>query len=319
MSYDLNKVQWNEKGYTVIEDLLSIDSINSCKKYLEELYNNNEIKIRDFGSDGKLEFPSCTILDYLSMDEKIINFVQSLLNTNDILLCQCDTWGKEGSNDFSDQSNNDQRIHMDYGNNMFLHPSDWEEPEAVAAIIYLSDVRETLGGTAVVPKNKLTNDLYKFPYINMPGISGNKFINNKHQAEQYFKESNKDIYDFRQRLYDNEIILKPKLGSILFYRLDIWHRGTPVKKDKTRFVMNLLWKKKECTWINTWNPGWTKEMYYGKVEEIFTKLTPLQRSLLGIPMPGDKYWTIQKIELLKVRYPNIDINPYLEKLDKSKL
>ena len=69
--------------------------------------------------------------------------------------------------------------------------------------------------------------------------------------------------------------------------------------------MNLLWKKKECTWINTWNPGWTKKMYYGNVEDLFTNLTPLQRSLLGVPMPGDKYWTIQKIELLnKVKTNN---------------
>ena len=81
MLYDLNKIQWNEEGYTVIEDLLSGDLIQSCKKHLEELYENNEIKCRDFGSDGKLEFPSCSILDYLAMDENIINIVQSLLGT----------------------------------------------------------------------------------------------------------------------------------------------------------------------------------------------------------------------------------------------
>ena len=69
------------------------------------------------------------------MDETLINIVQSLLGTQDILLCQCDTWGKI-------------RVVMTFlikvimikkfiyiYNNMFLHPSDWDNPEAVAAII----------------------------------------------------------------------------------------------------------------------------------------------------------------------------------------
>ena len=42
---------------------------------------------------------------------------------------------------------------MDYGNNTFLHPSEWDKPEVVAMIIYLSDVKDTLGGTSCVPRN----------------------------------------------------------------------------------------------------------------------------------------------------------------------
>ena len=78
--------------------------------------------------------------------------------------------------------------------------------------------------------------------------------------------------------------------------------------------MNLLWKKKECYWINTWNPGWTKKMYYGQLEKMFEEMSPLQRSLFGVPIPGDKYWTFENIQLLRQRYLNIDVNPYLSKL-----
>ena len=104
------------------------------------------------------------------------------------------------------------------------------------------------------------------------------------------------------------------LGDILFYRLDLWHRGTPVKKGKIRFVISLLWKKKECYWINCWNPGWTKKMYYGFLEAFICKISPLQRSVLGIPLPGDKYWNKEKIDLFKMRYPSIDITPYINSL-----
>lgn len=309
---------WKEKGYCVVNNIVNNKMLEKSYNYIQKLYNENQLVCHDFGSDGKLDFPSGTIIDYISLNENIIKCVQQLLDTQNILLVQCDTWGKKGKDDLSDHSNNDQRMHMDYGNNMFLHPSNWYEPEAVAAIIYLSDVKDTLGGTALVPREGEDDSLYKFPYINMPGINENKFINDKRSAEAYFKKKKPEIYNFRQELYKKEKILSPNFGDILFYRLDLWHRGTPVKNGKIRFVMNLLWKKKECFWINQWNPGWTKKMYYGDIEKLFTKLSPLQRSILGVPLPGDRYWTIEKINFLKVRYPDLDILPYLNKI-KSKI
>ena len=311
------KTNWLEKGYTVVKNKIDPELLNNSCDYLKKLFNEGHIVCRDFGSDGKLEFPSNTIIDQISINENVIQCVQQLLDTPNILLVQCDTWGKKGCYDLSTHSNNDQRMHMDYGNNMFLHPPDWNNPEAVAAIVYLSDVNDTEGGTALVPKEGASDPLYKPPYMNMPGINKYKFITDKINAEKYFKENHSEVYDFRQQLYERELKLSPACGDILFYRLDLWHRGTPVKYGKVRFVMNLLWKKKECFWINQWNPGWTKNMYYGEIEKLFTEMTPIQRSILGIPLPGDKYWNIENINLLKVRYPTIDITPYINKLQSN--
>ena len=307
-------IKWKNQGYFIGKNILDNDLILDSNKLMNNMYNNGNLSVKDFGSDGKLEFPSNTIIDDISINENIINIVKKLLNTDDILLVQADAWGKKGTDDYSEQSNNDQRMHMDYGNNTFLHPSPWNDPESVAMIIYLSDINDTLGGTSIVPRKGFDDELYQMPYKNMPGIETNPFFNDKNKAEAYFESNNKEIYDFRQKLYLNEIILKPNIGDILFYRLDTWHRGTPVKNNKIRFVVNLLWKKKECTWINCWNPGWTKNMYYGHLENFITHITPLQRSVLGIPKPGDKYWNMHNIYFLKVRYPNIDIKPYIDNL-----
>jgi hypothetical protein len=51
-------------------------------------------------------------------------------------------------------------------------------------------------------------------------------------------------------------------GTVLLYRLDTWHRGAEVNPGKTRFVMNLLWKKKDAHRIGYWNRGWAVSMYY---------------------------------------------------------
>ena len=306
--------QWKQKGFFICNNIIDIDLIKKSNLFLLDIYKNNKLSVDDFGSEGKLEFPSNTIIDNLMINEKIIESVKKILNTDEILLVQADAWGKDGKEDYSELSNNDQRMHMDYGNNSFLHPPEWENPECVAMIIYLSDVKKTGGGTAIVPRIDSNDNLYSFPYKNMPGIANYPFYNDKNSCENYFKENDKEIYKFREKLYNREIITQPKLGDILFYRLDLWHRGTPVNKGQVRFVVNLLWKKKECFWINCWNPGWTKKMYYGSLEKLFSNMTPIQRSILGVPLPGDKYWNIKKINILKMRYPNIDIEPYINGL-----
>lgn len=306
--------EWKENGFFISKNIIDNQLITNSNLFLKDMYETKNLSVNDFGSEGKLEFPSNTILDNLMINEKIINCVKKLLENDDILLVQADAWGKAGKRDYSDFSNNDQRMHMDYGNNSFLHPSEWDKPECVAMIIYLSDTKKTGGGTSVVPKLNKDDELYTPPYRNMPGIAGNPFYNDKNSCENYFKDNNLEIYNFRKKLYEREIITQPEMGDVLFYRLDLWHRGTPVKEGKVRFVINLLWKKKECYWINCWNPGWTKKMYYGYLEDLFINISPLQRSVLGVPLPGDNYWNIKTIELLKMRYPTIDINPYLNKL-----
>ena len=293
---------------------ISKDILEQSKNYIKNMYDQGELSVKDFGSNGKLEFPTNSILDYLTLNPNIIEIVKKMLNTSEILLAQSTAWGKKGNTDYSDSSNNDQRMHMDYGNNTFLHPPEWNNPEAVAMIIYLSDINDTSGGTACVPRNGDSDELYQPPYLNMPGIGGLPFINDKETAENYFKENYPEIYQFRQKLYKREKILKPNFGDILFYRLDLWHRGTPVRQDKVRFVVNLLYKRKDAICINFWNPGWTRKMYYGEIENLITNLSPEQRGVLGIPLPGDKYWTIQKVQQMELRYPKIDIQPYLKNL-----
>lgn len=305
--------QWRNQGFTIISDLLEPELITSSLTYLQELYQNDKINCHDFGSQGKLEFPCNSTLDKISIHDRIICCVQELLQTKDILLTQADTWGKEGrvSNN-QVNSNNDQRMHMDYGNNTFLHPSKWDNPEAVSIIMYLSDILETGGGTSVVPRNTKTKYLYNSPYLKMPGIQNYQFDNDRQHAEDYFQQEHIQVFHFRQQLYQHEITPQPKKGDILFYRLDLWHRGTPVKEGQVRFVMNLVFKKKECFWINQWNPGWTKKMYYGELEKLFIEMTPTQRSVLGVPLPDDPYWNFERLDCLKDRYPGINVLPYIQ-------
>ncbi len=276
----------------------------------------------DFGSpDRKFEFPtSIESLDDLVLNEQLIEAVQQLLQTDDIRLLQADLWSKlgVGSKDHDAQANTDQRMHMDYGNNTLLHP-DWFSPDAVAAVIYYDDSDETSGGTAFVPRQGEDDPAYQPPFIHMPGQAGKPFFNDRHTAEKWFEKNDPDAYKLRQSLYEREQVVQFKPGTVLFYRHDIWHRGTPVTPGKLRRVHNLAWRRADARAWSNWNEGWARQSYYGNVEAIIGRSTPLQRSLLDFPLPGDPYWTKQKIDNAAARYECYGFNaePYRKGLIKT--
>ncbi len=273
----------------------------------------------DFGSpDKQFEFPTCVEpLDDLVLNEQLIKAVQQLLGVDDIRLLQADLWPKVGveTDNHDAQANTDQRIHMDYGNNTVLHP-DWYDPEAVAAIIYYDDSEETAGGTAYVTRNGDTDPVYQTPFIHMPGQAGKPFFNDRKTTEKWFCANDPAAFELRDKLYQREEIVKFKPGTILFYRHDIWHRGTPLLPGKLRRVHNLAWKRADARGWSIWNQGWAKQSYYGNFEAIIGRSTPLQRSLLDFPLPGDPYWTDERLDNVNARYSafGFDATPYREQL-----
>lgn len=54
-----------------------------------------------------------------------------------------------------------------------------------------------------------------------------------------------------------------KPGDVLFYRLDVWYRGTPVFAGKVRYVHNLVWKRRDARSIYMWNQGLKKCIMVG--------------------------------------------------------
>ena len=69
-------------------------------------------------------------------------------------------------------------------------------------------------------------------------------------GKEYFRENDPTIYAFRQQLYSRERYVRYRPGTLLLYRHDLWHRGTPMKSDGAtaggdgmRLVLNMVFKK----------------------------------------------------------------------------
>ena len=311
--------KWKEEG-AVICQLPSL-LVDPALEWLNTNFTIDQIDSShlDFGTpDRKFEFPTfIDPLDDLVLSEPLILAAQKLLGTEDVRLIQADLWPKIGVADdhHEAQANTDQRMHMDYGNNTVLHPQ-WGSPDVVAAIVYYDDSEETGGGTGFVARRGNDDPAYQPPFVNMPGQAGNPFFNDRDTVENWFKVNDPAVYALRQQLYEREKVVQFKPGTILFYRQDLWHRGRPLVAGKLRRVHNLAWKRADARGISNWNEGFARKSYYGKVESIIGRSTPLQRSVLDFPVPGDDYWTLERLRNVEARFAayGFDVAEYLEKI-----
>ena len=295
--------QWCKKGYFIVDNLFSSKELHQVLETLDKIKFRNTY---DFGSEGGvLEFPcEDQIFNQMTLHPKLIEICQTLLDTRDIRLIQSDIWSKTNDGKNPHNSNQDQRMHMDYPNNYLTHPPVWDKPESVAIIIYYSNSDICEGGTRIVPRLGESDRLYQMPYNNLAGLGDYQFNNDKTITENYFKDHYPDIYTWRKELYDREIGVRFKPGTVLFYRHDVWHRGFPIKLGETRVVQNIGYKKAGCDWITTWNKGWARHLcdYTNKMEVVIRNCNNKQRKCLGIPDIDSSYWDETKRKSMKWRY-----------------
>lgn len=309
--------QWREEGYCVV------DGFDVTAARAEAVFDTASAS-SDFGSrGGAFEFP-CGLPSLDDIPIRLQAAAQRLLRTDRALLSQADVWVKEPKPEDAGSmlySNDNQRMHCDFGNNTVLPPLNWYAPMAVTAIVYLDGSPEQCegGATAVVARRGAGDDAFTpEKMIIQPGYGKRPFFNNRVIAEEWFAKHAPDEHIFRSSLYARETRCEPRIGRVLLYRLDIWHRGTPLLKGRRR-VMNLVFLNPvDPGHAGRWNPGFWRQSYwfvggrYAPPDVLFSRMTPGQRMLLGFPSPDDTtYWSPERLRLLTLRFPFFDPAPYL--------
>jgi len=271
-----------ERGYVILRGAVNADA--ALDEMRQHFPADDKEPVQDFGSGNKAQFPSTPALNDIAVHPCLLSSVREILGP-DIRLKQSVPWAKYGVPPDGESSNSDQRVHMDYGNNQYDMPTPGN-PTAVAAIVYYSDTSKTDGATAVVPREGLDDPIYVWPYVHMPGISGNPFVNRRAEAEATMSPESAKL---RAQCYAREVVPHFMPGDVLLYALDTWHRGTPVKSGHVRYSHNLMWAK-TSTDVQQWNPGFTSALYSGRFERFIGQLEPNQLKTLGFPSPSDSRW-----------------------------
>ena len=281
-------------------------------------------RYRNFGS--AVVFPAGHQgFDHLTLHPRLLASVGQLLGcpVTELRLTQSDLWPKYGrpadTGAVDRYDNNDQRIHVDYPNHTLAHPTPWDRPAAVELIVYHGDRRDSDGSTAVVPRLGPDDPLYRWPMVDSPGIGAVPYVNDRAAAEARMAEEHPELVEFRAALYQREIHTDHRPGSILLYRHDVWHRGTPLRPGTLRLAQNLSFRRADAEWIHTLHKGWSWSMYRPDqyLERLVAQLDPAQRAVLGFPPPGHHYWCPQTVEAVTARYGpfGFDPEPYRQALD----
>ena len=326
---------WRDQGFALVHGVFPDEIINAAKE---------EMRQTPPGRLGQgLQFPSTSdALNRISTHPRLRAAAAQLLGTSRLTLLQSEAWSKSppgmltsattllGLNPMTAYSNNDQRMHMDYPNHYLTHPSPWSNPDGVEAILYFDDYETCGGATRAVPRSGDDDEAYSWPYLAMPGTGGHAWLNDKSATEKYFEKAAPEMARFRQRLYEREVELRYRAGTILLYRFDTWHRGSPLRRGApARRVLNLVVAKEEATWITPWNcrlrlpkaeeevsevailnagphHGFSRMMYFGAEEEL-DRMTVKRKCALGVPPPdADWYWTSEMREAVRTRFPRGD-------------
>lgn len=313
--------RWRTEGAILVDGLLPCDLIEQVRADAHAFYpqpgSAEAATISDFGSGNEFVFPAQSdAVNEVTLHHRLLNAVGQLLgqNVTDLRLTQSDLWVKYGRERDPDNvyDNSDQRIHVDYPNHSLTHPPAWDSPEAVEMIIYYDDVADTGGATALVPRSGDDDPAYPWPIVGTPGVGDLTWINDRQTAEAYLAEHAPDVAAWReQHLYPRERQARFSRGSVLLYRHDTWHRGTPLKPGSMRVAHNLTFRSADAEWVSVLHPGWAWAMYRAglKMEHLIGSATVDQRSVLGFPKPGHPYWTPQTVAAVTARYLAFGFDP----------
>ena len=324
---DRQVTQWRNEGFAFVRGLLPDKLVQELRNAALASFPAPDSKaaanMTDFGSGDRFVFPSPhTVFNKITLHHNLLNTMSRLLGIpiSEIRLTQSDLWPKYHRTDkVGDRDNSDQRIHVDYPNHTLAHPTPWHRPEAVELILYLDDVEQTGGGTAVVARQGDDDPAYSWPIVASPGIGDLHYVNDREAAESYLSSVRPEFAEFRQLLYGREALTKFQPGDILLYRHDTWHRGTPINPGALRLAANMTFRKAGSEWISTLHTGWAWSAYRDDkmLERLIAGASLEQRAVLGFPQPGSDYWCQATLSAVTARYGmyGFDPGPYQEAMN----
>jgi ectoine hydroxylase-related dioxygenase (phytanoyl-CoA dioxygenase family) len=289
--------QWREEGFVVIERFFGKPEYEPVLQDFEELYRDagkgeavgaaRQAKPgEDAGANRMLQFKNIHVLPYeassalnlISLHPELIALAKSLLGVNDVRLYQSHTWAK-----YTGEADYDQEFHCDFGNHTLLVPADEPAQRTVDFILYLTDVTREHGALRIVTKPDVLAAL------------GRPALSDFSEAEQ-------------AALRERERAVVVPAGSIVAHGIDTVHRGSNLTAPNgRRFSLTIGYKAggNELVAFHTWqatrNRPWHK---------IFDHATAEQLACLGVPRPGDAFWSPRTLELAQKRWPGWDMREY---------
>ena len=292
--------QWQQQGFVLIDDFFSFDEIAPIIADYEQIYGKRgegdgnllDKKINGFDATHAKQFKNIHTLPYegsvqmnlISLHPALIEFAKSLLAVPEVSLYQSHTWAK-----YTGEADYDQAFHCDFHNHTLTVPAEQASLRTVDFILYLTDVSEAHGAMQYVRKQDSENILGPKPLTIAP--------------------------QYQDALKSTAQTAIAKKGALLAHGIDTIHRGTNLTlQDGYRFTMTIGYKARgnEMIGFHVWQ--WAGHKPWDRV---IHNANEAQLACLGIPLPGDPFWTTHTLQACQARWPEWDMSAYFAALDKS--
>lgn len=279
--------QLRRQGYAIVPGFLDAREVDAARENMLRYYPTAEELARTPERYGaileepealQVEFPFAgDALNDISTHPALIDMIERVLGTNDVLLSQAAIWAKyAGTGDF------EQGLHLDYQGNTLVVPRDDGDYRQVNIILYYSDVDETMGPTYVVSQER-AKELALWP---------------THRTRK------KD-----PQLYKHERPVLAKAGDMLIFSMRTWHRASAMSAESgVRLSHHLVYRSGGHDFAGYHN--WSSKGENPNLQRFIERATPRQREVLGFPSPRDSYWNEDTIDAVALRYAKMDMSPY---------
>lgn len=290
--------EWRETGFVVIPEFFNCEEISPLLDDFATLYSDRgqgegagteknlkkgdeigAVSSKQFMNFDQMPYPASPAVNLISIHPQLIAFARALLDVDKVHCYQSHTWAK-----YTGEADYDQPFHCDFGNHTLTVPSEAVSARTVDFIIYLSDVEDDLGALHYVTKQDAATVLGEGELIAPP-------------------EKQLELKKFERSA-------AAPSGSLVAHSIDTLHRGTNLTRPNGhRFTMTVGYKASgnEMIGFHVWQFSPQRPWHL-----ILNHATPEQLEVLGIPTPGDTFWTEQTLRLTQERWPEWDMQPYRE-------
>jgi len=286
---------WRADGFAIMPGFFSAAEIAPIVADYERLYGPRRPAIGEamerkvegrLGSFDRHQFLNIDMLPFdgsvemnlLSLHPALIAFARAALCAPEVHLYQSHTWAK-----FTGEADYDQVFHCDFGNHTLTVPADQPHLRTIDFIVYFTDVTDGHGALHYVTKQDAFEVLGE----------GAVFATT---AEQ------------QAALKARERSAAAPAGTVVAHGIDTFHRGTNLTvPGGHRYTMTVGYKAagNDAIGFHVWQVSAQRNW-----APILRNASPEQLAVLGIPPPGDAFWTPRTLALTQARWPDWDLRPY---------
>ena len=289
--------QWHRDGAVLLDQFLTADEIAPCFADMRSLYGDqapdtSEPRKDDHGdqigtfsrdqfrNNEDMPFHCSPALNLLGLHPALIAMAKAALGSEDVRLYQSHTWAK-----YTGTADYEQPFHCDFKNHTLTVPSETAGGRTINFMIYITDVTEAHGAISYVPLPE--SDAITGPDRPM-------FLDTDLETQRRLKQVEKRGVG--------------KAGSVFAYGIDVYHRGMNLTLPKGyRYTLTASYKAAGNDMIgwSAWPHSFLKPWHL-----LINHATPEQLACLGIPRPGDPFWTARTLARAQMRWPDWNMTDY---------